>query len=66
MNDDDTFDPPCPLCGEEAYDDDVFCGGLKCDNEAYMASYGTTHEHETNDGACTKCILLANIEATLG
>jgi hypothetical protein len=63
--DDDDNDIPCPLCGEEAYDDDVFCGGLKCDNESFMRSYGTFHEHDTTEGACDECIRIANAEAHL-
>jgi hypothetical protein len=53
------------LCGEEAYDDDVYCGGLKCDNESFMRSYGTFHEHDTTEGACDECVRIANTEARL-
>lgn len=56
---------PCGVCGEEKYEDDAFCGGDHCDNESFMRSYGTFHEH-SKDEVCEACIILANAEARIG
>ena len=66
---DESDDLPCPMCGEEKYDDDSFCDGDFCGNDSYRASYGIVHEHSAealaHRGICEGCVVLANAEATL-